>query len=309
MNNRKSNNKGVKTMRNILAILAGPLFLAWTASAIAAETDWKKVDAVLAKTPVQSGAIYRYGFPRTDLKVTLDGVEIKPGLALGGWMAFQPMPDGAMAMGDLVLTEAEVNPVMASMLASGMDVTAVHNHLLRATPATFYMHFAGHGDPVTLAQAVRDSLALTKTPFDPPAPAPAAIADLGIDTGQMEQVLGFKGRNNGGVYQFGIPRSDTVLQDGMAVPGAMGSAIVINFQPTGAGKAAITGDFTVLAKEVNPLLKALRNNGIEVTALHNHMLDDEPRTFYIHFWANDDAVKLARGLRLGLDAVHVAAQQ
>ena len=296
-------------MGNILTILAGPLFLAWTASAIAAETDWKQIDAVLARTPVQSGAIHRYGFPRTDLKVTLDGVEIKPGLALGGWMAFQPLQDGAMAMGDLVLTEAEVNPVMTKMLASGMEVTAVHNHLLRATPGTFYMHFAGHGDPVTLAQAVRDALALTKTPFDPPGPAPAAMADLGIDTGQMEQILGFKGRNNGGVYQFGIPRSDTVSQDGMAVPGAMGSAIVINFQPTGAGKAAITGDFTALAREVNPLLKALRNNGIEVTALHNHMLDDEPRTFYIHFWANDDAVKLARGLRLGLDVVQVTAKQ
>lgn len=254
-----------------------------------------------------SGAVHRYGLPRSDLKVTLDGVAIKPGFALGGWVAFEPMRDASMMMGDLVLTESEINPVMTKLLAEGLQVTAVHNHLLRANPPTFYMHVAGSGDPEKLAQSVRMALEQSATPLEmKPGAAPASTA-IDIPTAEIDTAIGFKGRNNNGVYQFGLPRSDKIEQDGMAIPGAMGTAIAINFQPTGGGKAAITGDFVALATEVNPLIKALRDNGIEVTAIHNHMLDDEPRAFFIHFWANDDAVKLAKGLRAGLDAVHVAA--
>jgi hypothetical protein len=272
----------------------------------AAEIDWKKVDAAIGKTDTQTGKVHRYGLPRTDLKVTLDGVDIKPGLALGGWIAFEDMGGSAMMMGDLVLTEREINPVMSKLFENGVDVTAIHNHLLRASPATFYMHVGGHGDPVRMAASVREALAASKTPFEQATAASAPATDLGIDTNAIDEAIGFKGRNNGGIYAFGVPRSDEIKVDGMAVPGAMGSAIAINFQPTGGGKAAITGDFVALASEVVPLLKALRSNGIEVTALHNHMLDDEPRAFFIHFWANEDAVKLAKGLRAGLDAVHVA---
>ena len=216
------------------------------------------------------------------------------------------MGDATMMMGDLVLTEAEINPVMTKLLAEGLQVTAVHNHLLRANPPTFYMHVSGTGDAEQLARMTRVALEESQTPWEMgAAPAPAAT-DLGIDTAKIDEAIGFKGRNNNGVYQFGVPRSDSIKQDGMAIPGAMGTAIAINFQPTGDGKAAITGDFVALAGEVNPLIKALRDNGIEVTAIHNHMLDDEPRAFFIHFWANDDAVKLAKGLRAGLDAVHAA---
>jgi hypothetical protein len=276
--------------------------------AFAAETDWKKVDLVFGRSAAVSGAVHRYGLPRSDLKVTLDGVAIKPGFALGGWVAFEPMGDTTMMMGDLVLTESEINPVMTKLLAEGLQVTAVHNHLLRASPPTFYMHVSGKGDPEQLARMTRVALEQSQTPWEMgAAPVPAAT-DLGIDTARIDEVIGFKGRNNNGVYQFGVPRSDSIKQDGMAIPGAMGSAIAINFQPTGEGKAAITGDFVALAGEVNPLIKALRDNGIEVTAIHNHMLDDEPRAFFVHFWANDDAVKLAKGLRAGLDAVHVAAK-
>jgi biotin operon repressor len=273
--------------------------------AFAAETDWKKVDLVFGRSAAVSGVVHRYGLPRSDLKVTLDGVAIKPGFALGGWVAFEPMGDTAMMMGDLVLTESEINPVMTKLLAEGLQVTAVHNHLLRASPPTFYMHVSGKGDPEQLARMTRMALEQSQTPWEMAAPA-AAATDLGIPTADIDQALGFKGRNNNGVYQFGVPRSDTIKQEGMAIPGAMGTAIAINFQPTGDGKAAITGDFVALASEVNPLIKALRDNGIEVTAIHNHMLDDEPRAFFVHFWANDDAVKLAKGLRAGLDAVHVA---
>jgi hypothetical protein len=195
--------------------------------------------------------------------------------------------------------------VMTKLLASGITVTAVHNHLLRAQPATYYMHVAGQGDPVKLATALHEALGASKTPFGP-APAAAPAAPLEIDTAKLEQILGHKGTATGGVYQFGIPRGDVISDAGMAVPPAMGTAIAINFQPTGGGKAAITGDFVLAGKEVNPVLQAMRENGIEVTAVHNHMLDDEPRTFFVHFWANDDAVKLAQGLRAALDKVNVA---
>jgi hypothetical protein len=279
-----------------------------SAPAFAAETDWKKVDLVFGRPAAVSGTVHRYGLPRADLKVTLDGVQLKPGFALGGWVAFEPMGDAAMMMGDLVLTESEINPVMTKLLAEGLQITAVHNHLLRASPPTFYMHVSGKGDPEQLARMTRVALEESQTPWEMGAAPPAAAAtDLGIPVAEIDKAIGFKGRANNGVYQFGVPRSDSIKQDGMAIPGAMGTAIAINFQPTGDGKAAITGDFVALADEVNPLIKALRDNGIEVTAIHNHMLDDEPRAFFVHFWANDDAVRLAKGLRAALDAVHAAA--
>jgi hypothetical protein len=302
----QSPSKGGNDMRSVTAALVSSLALICAVPARAAEIEWKKVDTVLARPGAVSGTVHRYGLPRGDLKVSLDGVQLKPGFALGGWIAFEPMGDAAaMMMGDLVLTEAEINPVMTKLLAEGLQVTAVHNHLLRASPPTFYMHVSGQGDPEQLAKQIRLALEQSATPFDVQPPA-SATADLGIDTAKIDAAIGFKGRNNGGVYQFGVPRSDSIKQDGMAIPGAMGTAIGINFQPTGEGKAAITGDFVALAGEVNPLIKALRDNGIEVTAIHNHMLDDEPRAFFVHFWANDDAVKLAKGLRAALDAVHVA---
>jgi hypothetical protein len=270
----------------------------------AAESDWKAVGQALGKEgSLQAGGVYRVGLPRTDLKVTLDGVEIKPGFALGSWLAFRPMGNDAMVMGDLVLTGEEVNPVMKTLIENGIEVTAVHNHLLRSEPATLYMHVSGHGDPVQLAKALHDGLVLSKTPIGPA--APAAQASVDFDTAAVDAAMGFKGKANGPVFQFSIPRAEPVKDDGIEVPEAMGSAIAINFQGTGGGKAAITGDFVLTANEVNPVLKAMRSNGIEVTALHNHMLLDEPRLFFMHFWGNDDAQKLARGLRAALDRVNV----
>jgi hypothetical protein len=274
----------------------------FVATAHAQDIDWQKVDEVLGRKPAVGGDVHRYGFPRTDLSVTLDGVAIKPALALGGWVAFKPMHGGVMAMGDLVLLDAEVNPVMAKMIASGLEITAVHNHLLRASPETFYMHVAGHGDPVKLATAIRDALAESKTPLTVAAPSgPPPAVDL--DTAQLDQIIGVKGQANGGVYQFNVPRRDPISEDGMQLSpvGPMGVAIGINFQPTSGGKAAITGDFVLTSEEVNPVIMALRTHGVEVTALHSHMLDEEPRLFFMHFWANDDAIKLARGLRAALD--------
>jgi hypothetical protein len=254
------------------------------------------------------GGVYRVGLPRSDLKVTLDGAEVKPALALGSWLAFQNIGEHqAMVMGDLVLTAEEVSPVMNKLVEGGIDITALHNHLLRSSPATLYMHVRGHGDPVKLATTLHIALAESKTPFQAAASGTAqpAAAQIDLDTAAIDQRLGAKGVINGGVYQFNIPRAEAIADDGMAVPISMGTAIAINFQPTGGGKAAVTGDFVLVAKEVNPVLKELLGHGIEMTALHSHMLDDQPRLFFMHFWANDDAQKLAKGLRAALDKVNI----
>jgi biotin operon repressor len=252
------------------------------------------------------GGVYRVGMPRTDLNVTLDGVTLKPTFALGSWVAFEPMGREAMVMGDLVLTEDEIEPVMKKLQDGGLEITALHNHLLRAYPATFYMHVLGHGDPVTLAHALHDAIALSKTPLgNTPAAAPAPID---LDTAMIGRVLAAHGQIAGGVYQVTVPRADAIKAHGMTVPPPMGGGEAINFQPTGGGKAAITGDFVLTAAEVTPVMRTLRDNGIDVTALHNHMLDDQPRMFFMHFWANDDAAKLAQGLRAALDKVKVAKQ-
>ena len=274
-----------------------------------AETDWTAVGKALGKSgALAPGGVYRVGMPRSDLKVTLDGVELRPTLALGSWLAFEAMSgNDAMVMGDLVLTQPEVNPVMTKLIENGIEITALHNHLLRSDPATMYMHVLGHGDPVKLATALHAALQESRTPFsDASAGAASPAADIALDTSAIDQALGYKGKVNGGVYQVSIPRAEAIKDGGMDVPEAMGSAIAINFQPTGNGKAAITGDFVLTADEVNPVVRAFRANGIEVTAIHNHMLNDEPRLFFMHFWANDDVQKLAKGLRAALDQVKTA---
>ena len=228
----------------------------------------------MGRTAAVSGDVHRYGFPRTDLHVTLDGVTIKPAFALGGWAAFKPMHGGAMVMGDLVLLETEINPVMAKLIENGIEITAVHNHLLRASPATFYMHVGGHGDPVKMAHGDPHRAGREQDSADA-AGACGAPPAIDLDTAQLDQIIGAKGQANGGVYQFGVPRRDPISESGMQITpaGPMGVATAINFQPTGGGKAAITGDFVLAGEEVNPVIKALRANGIEVTALHSHMLD------------------------------------
>src|SRR5437868_2071978 len=278
-----------------------------SASAFAADENWARVGEALGKAGTEMpGGIYRIALPRTDLKATLDGVELKPGFALGGWLAFEKMGTEGMVMGDLVLTESEVNPVMTKLAAGGIEITALHNHLLRNQPFTMYMHVLGHGDPVKLAAVLHTALAESKTPLSAAPAAAAGPPPLDFDTAAIDQALGAKGTNNGGVYQFGIPRAESIKDGGMDVPPPMGSANAINFQPTGGGKAAITGDFVLIAKEVNPVVKALREHGIEVTAIHNHMLDDQPHLYFMHFWANDDARKLAEGLKAALAQINIA---
>ena len=264
--------------------------------------EWKAVQEAMGRPgKVQSDGAFKFSMPRKDLYVTVGGTPIKPGLALGSWAAFAGTPSHAMVMGDLVLTESEVQPVMMKLQEKGVQQTALHNHLLSETPRVMYMHIEGHGDAVQMARAIHDALALTKTP--PPDSGSPASPDqnLGIDPLQIGSIIGHKAAVNGGIVQVSVPRAEKIINQGMEVPPSMGTATALNFQPTGSGRAAITGDFVLLPDEVNPVLRTLRENGIEVTALHSHMVHDQPHLLFMHFWANDDAVKLAKGLRAALD--------
>jgi hypothetical protein len=266
--------------------------------------DWKAVEQALGKAgSLQPGDVYKVSLPRTELKVTVGSVQVKAPLALGSWVAFRKAGDVTMVMGDLVLTEDEITPVMTRLEEGGVEATALHNHVLHESPRVMYMHIHAMGDAVKIARVIHDALALSKTPFAAPA---AQTEDLGIDTKQIDQIMGHSGKVNGSVYQFSIARAEKIIDRDMEVPPSMGVAHAINFQPTGGGRAAITGDFVLIASEVNPVIKALRANAIEVTAVHSHMLNETPRLFFMHFWANDDALKLARGLRSALDRTNSA---
>ncbi len=284
-----------------------------TMSSRAAAPDWKTVDVAMGRAGLaQPGDVHRYNFPRSDLRVVvtdpLGDVVLRPAMALGGWIAMHGTgaDNAVMAMGDLVVTETELPAVMSRLQQGGIEQTAVHHHVIRETPRVLYLHVSAHGDAVKIAETVRAAIALTSAPAPapaPPAPAQSAGAPrIDLDTAGVEKALRYTGRTNGGVYQVNAPRPETIRERGMVVPGAMGLGTVMNFQPTGGGKAAITGDFVLLATEVNPVIRALRGAGIEVTSLHNHMLSDDPRLFFMHFWANGDAVTLARGLRAALDS-------
>jgi hypothetical protein len=264
--------------------------------------NWAPVEQALGrKGAAQPGDVIKFSFPRSDLSVTIGGVTLKPALALGGWLAFRETSKGqAMTMGDLVLTDDEVGPVMRALQAGGVEATAVHNHLLNESPHVMYMHVAAHGDAVKIARAVRDALAKSKTPLGAPA-APAAPSAADLDTAGIAGALGASGKLNGTVYQVSVARKEKITEMGNEVPPSMGVSTAINFQPTGGGKAAITGDFVLLTPQVSAVARALLDGGIEVTAIHSHMNGEEPRLYFMHFWANANAVTLAKTLRVALD--------
>lgn len=253
--------------------------------------EWTPVAQALGRAgAVQPDGVYKAAFPRTDLTVRVDGVTLRPALALGSWVAFHE----SMMMGDLVLLEGEVDGVIDALHAGGVEVTALHNHLLRESPRIMYLHFDGHGDPVALAKTLHAALATTKTPIAA-APAPATAPALDLPAAELDRIIGRAGKANGGVYQFAVPRKTSSL------PASMGMATAINMQAAGEGRAVTTGDFVMIASEVDGVMRALRGGGIEITALHSHMLDEQPRLFFMHFWGNGDPLKLAKTLRAALD--------
>ena len=298
-----------------LACCAAVFALAGDAAAQAKRTkkpsapDWSSVEGALGrKGTLSPGGVARFSFPRSDLNVVLHGLALKPALALGSWVAFKRIADHAIVMGDLVLLDAEVTTVMASLQQNGVDQTALHNHLLGESPRVMYMHIHAIGSAERIARAVRTALEFTTTPLAAPPSVPPATpastlppAPIAFDTAMVAQTIGVNGKTNGGVYQISVPRRERICDEGQEIPPAMGVATAMNFQPTVAGKAAITGDFVLLGREVNPVLWTLSENGIEVTAIHSHMTDEQPRLYFMHFWAVDDAAKLARGLRAALD--------
>jgi hypothetical protein len=287
--------------RPLAAALVALVVFAPSSRSQQAAVQWSVVeDAFGRKAVPQAADVMRFNFPRTDLTVRVGDVALKPAFALGSWVAFLPTGGGkAMAMGDLVLLDNEVGPVMAALQAGGVEQTAVHNHLLNESPHVTYMHVMAEGDPAKIAAAVRAALGKSATPTG--APSAAAPPSAELDTGAIAKALGVSGRLNGSVYQVSVPRSETIMEMGHSLPPSMGVATAINFQPTGAGKAAITGDFVLRGSEVNPVIRAFKKNGIDATALHSHLIDSDPQLYFMHFWANDDALKLARGLREALD--------
>jgi hypothetical protein len=242
--------------------------------------------------------VYRITYPRSDLKVTVGEFSVAPGLALTSWIGILFMGNESMMMGDLVLLDTEEATVVAKLIASNLSITAIHNHLTNEKPAIKYIHFSGSGDPMKLAASIKSVLATTGTPLT--APAPSQQQFVSPDWSKVEAVLGKGGKHNGQLLQYSFARKEKLLESGMEMPPSIGMATGINFQMDG-NRAGITGDFVLLASEVNPVIRALTENGIIVTAIHNHMLYDEPRLFMLHFWAVNDPEKLAIGLKAALD--------
>jgi hypothetical protein len=276
----------------------------------ATPVDWNAVQDALGRPgTMMPGDVFRIGMPRTDLKVTVDNVPVQAAFALGSYAAFKQYDDGTMVMGDLVLLDPEVSPVMEAMFNDGFQISALHNHVNNVSPHVMYMHYEGHGDAVQLAQQLHQALASSATPLSPAVPPAPAAPPSGpqLDTAALDSILGYTGRANGSVVQYTVARPETITEGGHELLPAMGVATSLNFQPTGENKAAITGDFLLMGNEVDPVAQTLSANGINVTAMHQHHIDEQPRVFYMHFWANDDPNKLATGLRSALDQTNTGA--
>jgi hypothetical protein len=267
--------------------------------------EWVAVEeAIGRKGTSQPGNVMRFSFPRLDLQVTVRGVRLRPAFALGSWVAFRATREGALAMGDLVLREGEVSAVIAALQNAGIEQSALHHHLLHESPRLLYLHIHAQGDAAEIAKGIRAALARTGTPRGAAAPR-ARAAPIALDTTRIDEILGQAGTSTGGVYQVLALRTESIRDHGVEIPPAMGVATTLNFQPTGGGRAAITGDFVLTAREVNAVIRALGAHRIEVTSLHNHLLTEEPRLFFLHFWGTGNALDLARGLREALDRTNV----
>jgi hypothetical protein len=267
--------------------------------------DTAAIDRAIGKSgQAMPGDVYRSALPRSDLNVTVGSVKVKPGFALGGWAAFKANGSGAVAHGDLVLTGTEINPVISSLQQHNFQITALHNHLINESPSVMYLHFWGQGDAATLAASLKDALSKTRTPLAAPASAPTATAgsvpadDLPAD--QIQQAMGLKGTVNNGVLGLSVPRPETIQMMGVTLPPSMGMATAINFQSAGNGKVAATGDFVMIADEVNRVARRLRQHDIAITALHNHILHGSPDLYFMHFWGEGEPATVAAGLKAAL---------
>lgn len=292
-------------MKSIRRLLILTSILVLPVAVLAQGLDTTKIDQALGRPGQKIGDVYKVGFPRTDLHVSVHGLAVKPGLALGSWAAFTGTDDKAMVMGDLVLLEDELNPVMEKLRSAGIEISAVHNHLIDETPHVMYMHYMGHGAASQLAASLRAALAASKTPLEKPAPAAEEAAPPAwVKT--VEDSVGRKGSLKGGVLSYGVPRSDSITLDGMIIAPAAGVAEAINFQAADSGNVAATGDFVLIAEEVNPVISELEAHHVLVTALHSHMLTEQPRLFFMHFWGVGSPESVGAGIAAALK--HVATK-
>ncbi len=275
----------------------------------AAELPVAKLDAVFGKKgAVMPAGVVKYGWPRTDLDVKMGTLKVKPGLALGSWAAFAPAGDNrAIAMGDLVLLHSEVNPVVRTLQAGGLTVTALHNHLMGSVPRVLYVHFMGDGDALKLAQGLLAALKQSATPLTsaPPTHLLKATENEPAWIAEVEKSLGRAGTYNDGVLGVSVARADEVTMGSFTIPHSMGIATGLNFQGADDGKVASTGDFVMVASEVNPVIAALEQHHVEVTALHSHMLDDSPHLFFMHYWMVGAPGEVGGALAAALAPMHV----
>ncbi len=293
----------------VLTTIAALAFIPLALGQDATSIDWQAVDEAMGVTgEMNEGGVHKFSLPRSDLELTSSDVVIDPGLALGSWVAFKPVGDKtgeAIMMGDLVLTEDELNGVLSRLQEGAVGQTAIHKHLLNEDPPVWWTHIEGHGDPVALAETVRAALEETGTPLEAQEGGDESPV-LGFDPEQLDEIMGHKGEASGRVYKFSVPRAETITAHGEEIPPSMGTANALNFQSLGDGQAAINGDFVMTADEVNGVIQALREHGIQVVTVHNHMMTEQPRLFFMHFWQEGKATELARGLRAALDRVNTA---
>jgi len=279
-----------------LTLLASPAF----AQSNVQRLNTDGIAKAIGKEGDLTGEMYKVSFPRSDVSVRVGNVAIKPALSLIAWAAFIKSGNTAVTYGDLVLLEDEVNPVISKLEERGLELSALHNHLLHETPRIMYIHFVGRGDEVEMAKGIREGLALTKSPLVSTASGPETKPEIATE---IERIIGYQGSMGGDVFHITVPRNDIhVATMGAMVPGSMGMNTPFNFQLDGKN-AAINGDFMLRPAELNPVIKVLRANGIEVASIHNHLLDNEPQLVFMHFWAYGDAVGLAKGLKAALDRV------
>ncbi len=269
-----------------------------------ASTDTAKngLEQIFGEKGAAQGDVVKFTFPRSDLRVKMGKVTVSPGLAMTSWAGFKIGEDRSVVMGDLVLTNSEVQPVIKKCGEMGIEVTALHNHLIGSSPNLMYLHYAGSGDPTALANAIKAVLKMTKTPMVKSAAKTEVMKSDELT--KLEGIMGRKGQQKGNLIQFGVQRNDKITENDMEIPSALGTAMPINFEILGK-IAATTGDFVLIADEVNPVIKALSANNIQITAIHNHMLKEAPRLFFLHFWGYDNPTTLAKGIKAALDHVNV----
>ena len=281
--------------------------VAFAASAIAcaapavAQSDWRQaVEQSLGHGQSKDHQVFEVEAPRSDLKIERAGLKLDPGLDFTDELRFMPTPGGVMFMGEIILTADELNPVISRLEARGFEVDAIHKHILDLSPRLVWVHFNATGNPGQLAQSLRYALAASKTPL--PAKADGAHGKApDLDVASIEQILGRKGKPKDGLLTFSIPVGLKVKMDGAELPPDMGMSVGLTFQPLGGGRAAATGEFPLTADQVNPVIRALQAHGLQVQAVHNHMLTEKPRVFFVHIWAQDQAANIARSLRPAVD--------